>query len=130
MREQIITFETAKLAKEKGFDIMPDKFFDEGLVKNTSILRMPRCSPHTPEFNYQEIDIYYAPTQALLQKWLREVQLLHIVALPSKLDDGKWYYHRFDLSNLERDSEPELVDTYDTYEEALELGLQIALKLI
>jgi len=98
MKEELISFETAKLAKRKGF----------GDTVDTITL---------PE----------RPTQSLLQKWLRELDdwsiLVYVVPYfsiePRKEQCFIW--RRGVLISLE----PE-----NTYEEALEKGLQEALKLI
>jgi hypothetical protein len=92
-----ISFETAKLAKEKGFKGIC--FQDE-----------------------MGGDIF--PTQALLQKWLREEHNIHIMIFPS-LDLTEYYV---DVISKE---DRTFIDTpHNTYEEALEQGLVEALELI
>ena len=93
MKEQLITFETAKLAKEKGF-----------------------------EFHHAWI------TQSLLQKWLREQHNLEVISMHA--DDFVWW--KVKVRRLSKVG-AELIKTemeFNTYEEALEKGLQEALKLI
>lgn len=65
-------------------------------------------------------------------KWLRLQQGLHIVAIlsQSKHRQGKWHYHRFDLKNRDRDSEPELVPEFDTHDEAIEAGIRYTIEKI
>ena len=118
LKEKLISFETAKLAKEKGFHIssrgegMGKRVFINGELVNTI---------------FSSKDHIHAPTQSLLQKWLREV---HNVSI--KIDD---YYTnsrvRFDYNICELGSqEDNPVGVFETYEEALEIGLYQALKLI
>ena len=118
LKEKLISFETAKLAKEKGFHIssrgegMGKRVFINGELVNTI---------------FSSKDHIHAPTQSLLQKWLREV---HNVSI--KIDD---YYTnsrvRFDYNICELGSqEDNPVGVFETYEEALEIGLQEALKQI
>ena len=118
LKEKLISFETAILAKEKGFHIssrgegMGKRVFINGELVNTIFS--------------SKVHIH-APTQSLLQKWLREV---HNVSI--KIDD---YYTnsglRFDYNVCELGSqEDNPVGIFETYEEALEIGLQEALKLI
>ena len=69
------------------------------------------------------------PTQSLVQKWLRETKNLHIEI--SYMYENYWTYDiltipRHDLIGL---SDRPII-RYNTYEEALEAGLQEALKLI
>ena len=70
-------------------------------------------------------DYIHAPTQSLLQKWLREVHEISI-----KIDD--FYTNsrvRFDYNVCELGSqEDNPVGIFETYEEALEIGLYQALK--
>jgi hypothetical protein len=70
MREPLITFETAKLAKEKGFDIVTGgncwvKTLEGKIIHNSE--RHP--------INDDRVDAKYylaQPTQSLLQQWLWE----------------------------------------------------------
>lgn len=69
------------------------------------------------------------PTQFVAQKWLRETKNLHIEI--SYMYENYWTYDiltipRHDLIGLEDRASVR----YNTYEEALEAGLQEALKLI
>ena len=63
---------------------------------------------------------YSAPTQSLLQKWFREEHGIDVYCMPVGDDSYKWY-------NNIASHNPVLTGTY---EEALEVGLQEALKLI
>ena len=64
IHEEIVTFEVAKLAKEKGFNVPTIRYYlidTVGWVK-TAIYN-----------NWNDSTIRYsAPTQSLLQRWLRE----------------------------------------------------------
>lgn len=63
MRDELILLKTAILAKEKGFDEQSYRLF----YKETLI---PSDESNSNKFN--EINVYSAPTQSLLQRWLRE----------------------------------------------------------
>ena len=113
MKEQLISFETAKLAKEKGVKLdinglyWEDGSYDSG--ENALV--------------YEEFqDVMSAPTQSLLQKWLREVHNIDVNVLPYN-KTKKEYEVYVDLAVTTWSG-------YKTYEEALEVGLQEALKLI
>jgi hypothetical protein len=124
MKEELINFETAKLAKEKNYTSDCYDFFIRGEIE------------------------YKRPTQGLLQKWLREKHDINItvarvalgsdemeycysvIHLPKEFEDAKRW-----VSLLERiDSFSSYGSTYSgawrTYEEALEQALQESLKLI
>lgn len=63
IHEEICTYEVAKLAKEKGFDEYVEAFYAEGC--DTAHSQGPE---KWNEYNGK----YAAPTQSLLQRWLRE----------------------------------------------------------
>lgn len=74
-----------------------------------------------------------APTQATLQKWLREQHLIHIEVSVNILRE--WYFTGYDLGEKRCAEIPEMFEAGDrvqcsTYEEALEKALQTALNLI
>lgn len=123
MEEQLITFETAKLAKEKGFDIKVETFYmgdsEENFLHNAG--KKDNWNNHKCLLNESELsNDYSAPTQSLLQKWLREEHGIDVYCMPVGDDSYKWY-------NNIASHNPVLTGTY---EEALEVGLQEALKLI
>ena len=112
--EGLISFETAKLAEEKGFKKLCDFSYDEdGILTG----------------NCEQSYNYVAPTQSLLQKWLREEHhLIVIVAYQYEHDSTPYSYWIYKENN----SLPlnQWINDLKTYEEALEKGLQEALKLI
>lgn len=71
IHEEICTYEVAKLAKEKGFDVQTFDWYD--YTGNYHKGFIPHELHECPR--YKE---YYAPTQSLLQRWLREEKGLHI----------------------------------------------------
>lgn len=121
MEEQLISFETAISAKEKGF-------FNGGLrdyydIKGNLIYK----DNHNKFISY---DIS-APTQSLLQKWLRERHKIYILVYVMEDSDGSIYFD-YGLKQIvnwlsDKSCEPNM---FKTYEEALEFGLKEALKLI
>ena len=70
---------------------------------------------------------YAKPTQSLLAKWLREEYNIDINIITKHKDLGKFYGGFIDTNNKINKS---IGSNYKTYEEALEIGLQEALKLI
>lgn len=128
MKEQLIKFETAKLAKEKGFKVECDDYYD---IKGNST----SFEHHGEALPY---GVCFKPTQSLLQRWLREVHKIDIYILgygfgyyaqlnnvpPSNQGDVKYIDRRWNMPSEYKGG------TFKTYEEALEKGLQEALKLI
>lgn len=115
MQEQIITFKTAKLLKSKGFDF--EKETDTNIVwlynkKGDFVSSIDE-------------EVIYGISQSLLQKWLREKYEIFVQPF---YDDPEW---RIAICDPEENSLGEYEQKENmTYEEALELGLQEALKLI
>ena len=119
IHEEICTYEVCKLAKEKGFDVQTFDWYDytgnyhKGLIPH-ELHECPR---------YKE---YYAPTQSLLQRWLREEKGLHI-SIP--LHKGKYkYFWAIDSLNRKIKEEDIAYNLFDTYELALEDALKYALE--
>ena len=129
MQEELIKFKTAKLAKEKGFNIYNDFFYCEtfGLCQlgeeTLCVFNHPKTNKiefiYDCNNEFEEGERFYAPTQSLLQKWLREV---HNIFIDVNINLFCAIFHNKDFYTV--------TDYYNIYEEALEIGLQEALKLI
>lgn len=136
MKETIIEFETAVLAKEKGF-----YWFQPQSKSGYYALRTGSYFYFGRQGKLNNDTCCSAPTQSLLQKWLREKHAISINPIPNY--KTKWnQYHIgivFKNSKGEVDSiilkemtkqNYEVNKLFDSYEQALEAGLQEALKLI
>lgn len=71
--DQFVTYEVAKLAKEKGFDEPTLCAYDE---EGKTLARMRYCVKRNSRT--EGLMTLAAPTQGLLQRWLREEKGLHI----------------------------------------------------
>jgi hypothetical protein len=127
MKDKIVSFETAKLAKQKGFNITCDKgyYITGGNIVNDPVVML----------TYEnERDFYYSPTQSLLQKWLRENHNLHITVIIDQTSTIKFCYYityydpKLVIFKSIKDSFRE--ESFDTYELAIEYGLNEALNTI
>ena len=125
MKDTRITFETAKLAKEKGFPQEPNRrkvpYYNYKGEFNGDVTDFLR--KYLREEDTSDVESVSAPTQSLLSKWLREEHNIHLIAYKNiNIDGYDWCYITTDgITNI---------NSYKTYEEALEAGLQEALKLI
>jgi hypothetical protein len=120
MEDQLISFETAKLAKERGFNTECVTFYNRGSNYKMQSDPMIRTGYDI---------IYEAPTQSLLQKWLREKNHIY-VAIQLYGNSYKQSYITQIITDLNPNTTQTLYSIYEYYEEALEIGLQEALKLI
>ena len=140
MKEQLVSFQVAKLAKEKGFNWKVINYFKLSTISNPLI--EDECRPQNIN-SLQSDSIFSRPTQSLLAKWLREEHNIHI-KIDDFIDDEtgiEWDYEIViigtDLDErgnyiplISYDMNNSIERKFKTYEEALELGLQEALKLI
>ena len=124
VEERLIEYETATLAKDKGFNQYTE-FKYKVLSDNCAhLLKEENSSFGEP-----------APTQALLQKWLRENHNIEVDVCPG-WDNGKRIYecliHQgFKDKFIELSIKGGGSGSHELiYEEALEKGLNEALKLI
>lgn len=158
MKETLISFETAVLAKEKGFkEVTHSFYFEDGEFKENELTgtngyygeeycfnlaefyenwnsewvtkkNMDRCFGCNKSRGYFET--YSAPTQGLLQKWLREVHNIYLTVIPvggSGYELRYWYYSILGVNCKDGQHG---INRFQTYEEALEVGLLKALKLV
>lgn len=127
MTEELVTLKTAKLLKEKGFnEFCKDIINDNGKLMET----VYRTNNDLPK------SFYSCPTQSIAQKWLREIRGVYVYVEPVIGKRWKLSFCDFNVPTEESDwMENEInkgngYKVYVTYEEALEAGLQEALKLI
>lgn len=146
MEDQYISFETAILAKEKGFsfDVDLDDYIDNGGLmffgqnyKNKNYkLPLSLLFWHTSPNTQQWVDLNLpCPTQSLLKKWLRDKYNIDIVVYPVQMKINDKIIEQF--SNIEysyyffkNGIQFDVFDNPDTYEKILEKGLIKALNLI
>lgn len=123
--EEICTYEVAKLAKEKGFNIPTHYAYNENCQK---AMYMELCLNR----NTKDSHSISAPTQSLLQRWLREEKgvAIEIVALPATYISGLFEYkHSVFWNSNGHYMEAEYDDRiFGTYELALEDALKYTLE--
>lgn len=120
IEESYVSFDTAKMLKEAGFDVPCTSQYTEGMgVWNVEY-----------PYNFNEDDFGYSrPTQALAARWLREV---YNVAIYSLYDDDmeQWFYVVDAFTKNPVINSFQSGSEYDDYESAFEDGLREAIKLI
>lgn len=119
MEETKVSLEVAKLLKEIGFNIFTGKAWIE--KERQELFFTPAYIGVTNGIDY------HAPTQALAQKWFREVHNIEIFTHLRTLGVG----YVVKVRNMEN-TKTLFQDVKPTYEEALEEGLKQAclIKLI
>ena len=130
IEESYVSFETARLLKEAGFDVPCDKQYSErGVQWDASCLE---------NFNADDWGCS-CPTQALAARWLREAHGIHVFPvyqyLPEKWSyviqflPGKWSYVIQNMTYVNSEKGMH-TDVFSSCEESLEAGLREAIKLI
>ncbi len=131
--EDYVSFELAKLLKEKGFDVPGKVWYSEytsqfGGEKYTSI-EFDRHNMFEENYKF----ICYAPTLQMAMKWLREVHNLHCnIDYDFRLG---WWIRITSLKEVVQDHDTEMktylphkVDNYSSYEEACEAAIKYCLE--
>ena len=133
MEDTRINFETAKLVKEKGFPQETNRleipYYNykgefKGDVSDWRIRRYLRGE------DTSDIEFVSAPTQSLLAKWLREEHNLHINISSLSMNCFSFMLEKLNDTGTTLCGGHLGKINYKTYEQAYEIGLQEALRLI
>ena len=129
--EQLVSFEAARLAKEKGCKL--DLYSDDEWHYIDEEGDLFWCN-HDPRSSYPNAERVVKCSQSLLQRWLREEHSLYVMLEETEtlsLESGIGFYYKIikvkDREHLRLDYS---MYFYKTYEEALEAGLKEGLRLI
>lgn len=124
IKEEFVSFETAKLLKEAGFDVPCTSQYTEGkCIWNVG---------YPYNFNQDELG-YSRPTQALAARWLREEYDTFVKMERVGSFDGKEFrlYWSFSIISVSTACLKSISGgRYDGYEEALEVGIVQVLERI
>lgn len=132
IHEEICTYEVAKLAKEKGFNVPTDRYYHiyDDVIEAQNSLEMTSdgCADFYNSLNRCRCA---APTHSLLQRWLREKKNIHIEIVAT----ASGYFWIADKVNGTAITDSDVLDRgtneggcFDTYELALEDGLAYSLR--
>ena len=127
--EDYVSFETAKLLKENGFEYNPDESYwvidaDNKMYWISAIGAYVYVDNPTDSFQ-RPINSYRLVTQAMAMKWLREVHNLNICFRPVKLPRKiEWRAYIF---NKDCEALPINAICGKTYEEACEAAIKYCL---
>jgi len=132
MEEQLISFDTAKLAKEKGYFESPNKCYDPKCLDINHIYDWWTERFYSTPERIQRLLL--APTQSLLQKWLREVHKIEVFVKvfysPQLNREGSFmYWGMYSTKNCIGDCDKSTECKYK-YEDAFEEALVLALNKI
>ena len=120
IHEEICTCEVCKLAKEKGFDVPTHYAYNENCRK---AMYMELCLNR----NTKDSRSISAPTQSLLQRWLREEKKWNIVVRMYE-NEGYYWFIQNSKGKLQESYFTYADEMFATYELALEDALAYSLK--
>jgi hypothetical protein len=93
MKDELISFDTAILAKQKGFSLEQTHFFNAGSGWKLQSDYLIRTGS----------DVFVeCPTQSLLQRWLREKYLIYISVNAETIGSDEWEWVLQDTTSPER----------------------------
>lgn len=126
--EDYVSFETAKLLKEKGFDeICLRTYFNDGIMSRIFTENEEICNRNLLP------SIVSAPTLQMAMKWLREVHKLHIaVNMGFDVDNSQYFFYvpsicRFSNKGGEYQT-PFGEKEFGSYEQACEAAIKFCLE--
>ncbi len=122
IKEDYVSFEVAKLLKEKGFDEECNMAYFNGTLVDYTMFGF--CLGG---------DLLYCPTIQMAMKWLREVHNINPVPYATSIG---WYFEVFDLTQRDITGCALLYDigipskeyTFDTYEEVCDAAIKYCLE--
>lgn len=117
--EDYVSFETAKLLKEKGFDGVSTIMYKE----NGKMCINPK-SVVSWRLKYW----YPCLTLQMAMKWLREVHKLEIIPFHEMFQGNSWWYRIERNTSLSLITEYEEDSIYGSYEQAAEAAIKYCLK--
>ena len=126
--EDYVSFETAKLLKEKGFNEKLLTFYITDEAEKESDFQTMYFTDDKID-NNQSPHCYLAPTLQMTMKWLREKHLLHIPI--DMMNGGRWKYEIDDISiPVDGGVLPKYYcdKTFSSYEEAVDDAIKYCLE--
>lgn len=142
INEDYVSFETAKLLKEKGFpqeydlyhsmvyneEDYEDEYEVQRMVLQTRLVKAGTLSSYPVGIPEPKC---YCPTHQMTMKWLREVYNVHISIYPfnRELPVTDKFYYTCDIATSKLSSQKgHLRGVWKTYEEAVEAAIKYSLE--
>ena len=129
--ECYVSLEVAKLLKEAGFDWETENWWDYCKPIDEWSLRNYPEAPVNWNSKYYNYDCS-APTLDIAQRWLREVKDIDVYIFPTT-NNKRGCVYEWGIKTFGRalwvEGQP-YTNQYETYEEALEVGIKKAIEII
>ena len=128
VEEDYVSFETAKLLKERGFDEKCSHYWQDEISEYSITKEIHRWTDSTlANTEISTSKRFSAPTLQMVMKWLREVHNIHI-SIATVCDGKAWGYET--IIQKQRIPVPAtlFIDWKDTSEEACEAAIRYCLE--
>ena len=119
--EDYISFETAKLLKDKGFDTPVWTCYENN--DDNEVIFIDKYN-----WNNSPMGEISAPTQQMAMKWLRDVHKLHIFVEYSRFDFNEETPYVWNIVKTTVEGDYICGSYYSTYEEAAEAAIKYCLE--
>ena len=123
--EDYVSFETAKLLKEKGFN-------EPCIATYNSVTKNFEVEEVYQDWTTRWKAYISAPTLQMAMKWLREVHNISIEAVydcsNGKTETISWWFANIKHINPGSSKENDCLTAYDSYEEACEAAIKYCLQ--
>ena len=128
--EDYVSFETAKLLKEKGFDVDTEHEMWYVVEKFSTGCHWNSCTYKVGDITreYDEKCCIAMPTLQMAMKWLREVHQIFIRPNTSFLYPIKWYSEIFCYGDNLKTQQDVKTECYDSPEESCEAAIKYCLE--
>ena len=130
IKEQYVSFETAKLLKEKGFNERLLSFYITDEVKKEGYFQLMAFTDDKIDNNHSDL-CYLAPTQQMAMRWLREIHKLGVFPSSYTVILGSETRHIYGTAIINLNKYELVTCDYlarDTYEEATEAAIKYCLE--
>lgn len=128
--EDYVSFETAKLLKEKGFDVPTTTLYNQngdfGLCEGFTNGMKTLCN--TDLTKYYRSDFISAPSQAMAMRWLRKAHDIFIRPNISFLYPIKYYCEIFCYGDNLKTQQDIATENFESPEEACEAAIKYCLE--
>ena len=127
MEKKLISLKTAKLAKEKGFNILCEYFYSPEGISYKSDLYLNEVRNNA--YSAKNLEFCKAPTKSLLRQWIRETRGVHIEI---HRNASGWFWSMCKSESgtdlgYSKFSGPNDSGVWDEHDDALENALQVQL---
>ena len=130
--EDYVSFETAKLLKEKRFQQLQNNcgYFTTEMIYSINVDDNGKhhFAHQYPAGVYNKDKYIAAPTLQMAMKWLREVHKLEIIPFHEMFQGNSWWYRIERNTSLSLITEYEEDSIYGSYEKAAEAAIKYCLK--